>query len=92
MQYMLNLIEEQLKHSRVLSIKKIHQYNPSQKLNRYIKITAKQRPVCDDSELSLGYTKPYILCCMVEKQSSHCLQPNVCRPEMQEQNCWQDVL
>ena len=45
---------EKVKHSRVSSIETINQYNPPQKLKRYIKIAAKQWPVCDDFEFSLG--------------------------------------
>jgi len=44
---------EQVKHSGLSSIEIIHQDNPSRKLNRCIKIPAKQIHVCDDSELSL---------------------------------------
>ena len=45
---------EQVKHSRVSSIEIINQYNPTHKLIKYIKITAKQGPICDDSDFSLG--------------------------------------
>jgi len=44
---------EQVKHGGLSSIEIIHQDNPSRKLNRRTKITAKQVHVCDHCELSL---------------------------------------
>ena len=81
---------EQTKHSGVPSIEIIYQYNPSRKLNKCINITAKQRHVCDDSELSLWLYRA--VHSVVEKRRNCCLRRNVWRPEMPGQNCWPDVV
>ena len=84
---------EQVKHSHVSSIEIIHQYNPSRNLNRCIKITAKQRHVFDDSELSLAKSSSTFCGAWLRSEEDVVYgRPKVCRQEMREQNCWPEVL
>ena len=82
-----------MKHSRESSIEINHQYNPSRNLNRFIKITGKQRHVFDDSELSLAKSSSTFYGAWLRSEEGVVFgRPNVCRQEMREQDCWPEVL